>query len=40
MKKKQLDPDLGYLFPVLSPRTKPVSEAFGISIDEFYRMFR
>ena len=36
---RQLDPDLGYIFPTLSERTKPVSEAFGISVDEFYEMF-
>lgn len=36
---KQLDPDLGYIFPTLSLRTKPVSEAFGITVDEFYETF-
>ena len=35
----QLDPDLGYLFPTLSERTKPISEAFGISVDKFYTTF-
>lgn len=36
---KQLDPDLGYIVPTLSERTKPISEAFGISADEFYKTF-
>jgi len=32
-------PFVNYLFPTLSPRTKPISEAFGISNDEFYQTF-
>jgi hypothetical protein len=35
----QLDPDLGYIVPTLSERTKPISEGFGISIDDFYKIF-
>lgn len=36
---KQLDPDLSYIFPTLSERTKPILEAFGISVDKFYETF-
>jgi len=36
---KQLDPDLGYIFPTLSERTKPILEAFGISVAKFYEIF-
>ena len=36
---RQLDPDLAYIFPALPPQTKPISEAFGISIDKFYEIF-
>ena len=36
---KKLDSDLGYIFPTLSERTKPISEAFGISVDKFYKTF-
>lgn len=36
---KQLDPNLVYIFPALSERTKPISEAFGISVDKFYETF-
>jgi hypothetical protein len=36
---KQLDPDLGYIFPTLSERTKSISEAFGISVDKFHKTF-
>lgn len=33
------DQELGYVFPVASPRTKTISDGMGMTIDEFYQMF-
>ncbi len=37
---RQLDVDLVYIFPTLSERTKPISDAFGISVGEFYNLYK
>jgi hypothetical protein len=33
------DQELGYIFPIASPRTKTLSDGMGMTIEEFYQMF-